>query len=355
VSTPERPTLAGRYHQRDRVYDINARDSIIYAASGDGGLQLYDIKNPLNPTWMTGVDLESPVTLIATHAQRAYIALKDRHIAVIDISRPFNAHTLGEIRTRYPVTSLQARGDWLLVGHGDRGSTLYRIDGKYADKPDKKRYYKTAYHAILMDDGHLLVSEDQEHVLDIYVPGERKPQRRLDQAAQILRPYGDAFLSYSPDSGIAIIRPDGVLLGRLKMDMPVIDMQARNNTLYLLTGDHHLVIVDLSDPAHPELQGRYQLYSPVNSIALGNRAVYFSGHTSIVALKTLPPISWGQLDEHRYVIHSPADLPVGDYSLATGNKRYDNALSVVLQKFSKPKFTLEDLKKALDKIHQQQQ
>ena len=355
IANPEKPTLAGRYHQRDRIYDIATRDNVAFAASGSGGLQIYDIKNPLNPTWMTGVDLESPAIAVVTNGDRAYVAMQDRHIAVIDISNPFMAYTLREIRARYPVTSLQIQGDWLLAGHNDRGSTLYRINDKYADKPDKERYYKQAQHAVLTDNGQLLVASADEGTLAVYTPGEKKPLRQIELSVQLLRPYGDAFISYNDDSGIAIVHADGSITSHMQTPVPVIDMQVRDTTLYLLSDNHQLITVDLQKPSNEKSAGRYQILSAVNRITAGARALYFSGAPSIVALNTLPVASWERLNEDSYVIHSPAGLPTGDYDLQINNSRYTNALSVVLQKFSKPKFSLDDLKKALDKIHQQQQ
>jgi len=356
ITDPEKPTLAGRYHQRDRIYDITTRDNVAFAASGTGGLQIYDIKNPLNPTWMTGVDLDSPAIAVVTNGDRAYVAMQDRHIAIVDISNPFMAYTLEKIRASYPVTSLQIQGDWLLVGHNDRGATLYRINGKYADDPDKERYYKQARQAILTDDGQQLVTAGgDDGTVAVYTPGERKTLRQIQLQTQLLRPYRDAFISYSGDSGISIIHADGSMESHMLTDTPVVDMQVRDSTLYLLDNKQRLITVELDKPSHEKLESRYQILGAVNRITAGPKALYFSGAPSIVALNTLPAVSWEQLSDDSYVIHSPDDLPTGDYDLRINNSRYANALSVVLQKFSKPKFTLDDLKKALDKIHKQQQ
>lgn len=355
IANPAKPTLAGRYHQRDRIYAVATQDNVAYAASGSGGLQIYDIKNPLNPTWMTGVDLDSPAIAVVVHGERAYVATQDRHIAVIDISNPFMAYQRRQIRVRYPIAALQAQGDWLLVNHKDKGSTLYHIDDKHADRPDRERHYDAASPGILTDNGKLLVTSTEQGSVDIYKPGERKPQRRLKLSAQMLRPYQDGFIAYSDRAGLAVVRADTTIKSQVPGRLSIVDMQVSDTTLYLLDDKHRLTTIDLQNPASEKLESRYQILGNVNKLTVGSRALYFAGAPSIVALHALPAVNWERLADDSYVIHSPGDLPLGDYDLQINNTRYDNVLSVVMQKFSKPKFTLDDLKKALDKIHRQQQ
>lgn len=354
ISNPARPRLAGHYHQRDRVFAIDTRENVAYVASGKGGLQIYDIKNPLNPTWMTGVDFNSAAIAVASHNDRAYVATADKHIAIIDISNPFSAHTLREIKTRDPVVDIQTQGNWLLVDLGINGSTVYRIDGKYADKPKKKRHYKLTTYSALFDNGQILLATQADHTTATYKTGEKKPFMQAGLPAEILRQHRNLIISYSRETGISSIDQNGNIVGNLLTNMNIIDMQVRDTTLYLITDEQRLIAVDLSNPEKMLLGSSYPIPTGVNKITAGSHALYFSGERSILALHTLPAIDWSRLSHDEYQLTNAPQLPVGDYNLHINNTRYDNAVSVEIIKFSKPKFTMDDFNKALNKMKQQQ-
>jgi len=354
ISSPPKPRLAGQYQQRDRVYAIRARENIAYVASGTGGLQIYDIKNPLNPTWMTGVDLVNAAIDVATLRNRAYVATTNNRIVVIDISDSFSAHIIEEIKSRYAITSLQAQGGWLNVNQSTHGTTLYRIDGKYANKPRKKRHYKQAIHSTLVDNGNLLLTAQADYTMSLYNSSDKKPLRQIDLPGEILRSYQNMMISYSRETGISIIDRNGDIISNLLTNMKIIDLQAQASTLYLVDDTQHLVTVDISQPDKLRLNSNYPLLSKVNSISLGTDALYFSGQPSIVALKLLPEIEWQKLNDQQYQLTSSPDLPVGSYNLNINNSQHNNALTVDIMKFSRPRFTMEEFKKALTKFKQEQ-
>ena len=359
ISHPSTPKLAGRYHNRDRIRDISTRDKVAYAASGTAGLQIYDIKNPLNPTWMTGVDFDDAATRVVTNDRRAYVALADRHIAIVDISNPYTAYTLKEFRSPYPVIDMLISGHWLALDHGGKGMTLYRIDGKYADKPRRQQRIKDPVNSIafLADSGLALAGADG--VISVYArAGDKKPLKRFRQAATLLRSFDNRLISYTQAEGINIIDRDGRhIIGHLDPDQTIVDMKVYDSVLAMIDKLQQLTLIDLGTVAKPVVKARYKTLSPLTRITAYDGTLYFSGNSSITALHPLPATTWqADADDHAgYQLTIAADMPVGSYTLHIDDSVIRNAITIDMPGFSKPKFTMEDLKKALKKMRQKDQ
>jgi len=359
INRPSAPKLAGRYHNRDRIRDISTRDKVAYAASGAAGLQIYDIKNPLNPTWMTGVDFDEAATRVVTNDRRAYVALAERHIAVVDISNPYTAYELKEFSTPYPVIDLHISGHWLALDHGDKGMTLYRIDGKYADKPRRQRRIKDPVNSIvfLADGGLALAGADD--VISVYARADdKKPLKRFRQAATLLRSFDNRLISYTQAEGVNIIDRDGRhIIGHLDPDQNVVDMQVYDSVLAMIDERQQLTLIDLGTVDKPGVKARYKTLSPLTRITAYDGTLYFSGSNSITALRPLPATTWkaDSEDHASYQLTIAADMPVGSYTLHIDDSVIRNAITIDMPGFSKPKFTMEDLNKALKKMRHKEQ
>jgi hypothetical protein len=355
ISQPATPTLAGRYHHRDYVKAISVQEKIAYTATGQGGLQLYDIKNPLNPTWMTGIDFKASATDVTTNATRAYVALADRHIAVININDPFAAYSIREIRAPYPIADLSIQGPWLYASHGEKGMTLYRIDGKYADKPRKKRQFKSGINSVVPFGEHSLAIAQTDGLISIYTQADDKqPLQQFSQPSTLLRAYHDYLISYNNDTGIRIVDTHGEIISSIALDQTVIDMQIQDSTLYLVNDQQQITAIELGDVHQPMIKARYLTLSPLTGITAANNTLYLSGNRAITALHPLPDISWKNDSDGQYILTLADDMPTGSYNIEIDNHQIANAISIELPLFSKPRFSMDDLNKALDKMRQQQ-
>ena len=354
ISQPATPTLAGRYQHRDRIHGISTQDKVAYAASGLGGLQIFDIKNPLNPTWMTGIDFDAGATRVVTGKQRAYVALNDRHIAIIDISDPYTAYPLAEIRSPYPITDLLVQGSWLVVNHGSKGMTLYRLDGKYADKPRQQLRIKAGVNSVTTSGEQSLAVARADGLISIYAQaGDKKPLKEFRHAATLLRSYQNFLVSYEKNTGIDILDRDGKSISHIDAGQTVVDMQIYDSNLALINDQQQLTLIDLTDIKEPVIKTQYRMLSPLSRITANNGTLYFSGNTSITALRPLPASTWENTDNNHYRLNFTADMPTGSYDVHIDSLRISNAVNIEPPRFSKPKFTMDDLNKALKKIHQQ--
>jgi len=355
ISRPHKPELAGRYHHRDRIYDISIQGKVAYAANGKAGLQIFDIKNPLNPTWMTGVDFSAAVTHVATSTQRAYVALSDRHISVIDISNPFAAHVINEIRSPYPITDIQLQQPWLLLGHGKKGMSIYRIDGKYADKPRKKQRLKNAVSSTTIIDQQSLATALIDGTIQVYTRiGDKKPEKVFSCAADLLAAHHQYLLCYHPESGISIIDNHGDIISSITLSRPLIDMKSDGSMLYLIDEQQQLMLFDLTNIQQPLMKGLYRILSPSRKITPAKGTLYLSGSKTITALRPATGIAWEKTENSFYTLDLTPDMPMGSYNVHIDDTLLNNAFTLEPPKFSKPKFSMEDLKKAMEKIRQQQ-
>ena len=157
----------------------------IYAANGAGGLQIFDIKNPLNPTWVTGVDLDSDATGVTLDGDRAYVALADKTTAVIDISNPFTAKLIDTRKKDTPGnikstdTHITTRKD---VEYVSGGKTITAI--KLLPEPDVKE----------VDDNTLIISLPDDLPTGAYnidLTGEHGDTSTIANAIEVtLPPFG---------------------------------------------------------------------------------------------------------------------------------------------------------------------
>ena len=97
VRRPSRPTYVGRYQARGTVQQLRTKGNYLYAASGAGGLQVYDIKNPLNPIWAKGLDIDGQSQDLWLEDDRAYVAAGDGGVAIFDTLDPFYTQQIGGI------------------------------------------------------------------------------------------------------------------------------------------------------------------------------------------------------------------------------------------------------------------
>jgi hypothetical protein len=133
-------------------------------------------------------------------------------------------------------------------------------------------------------------------------------------------------------------------------------MQIQNTTLVLLDNQQQLTIIDLADIQQPAITARYQTLNPANQITTNNETLYLSGNTSITALRPLPGTTLNKPENNMpgYNLNIAADMPIGNYHLHIDDQRINNGVAIELPKFNKPKFSMDDLNKALEKMRQQQ-
>ncbi len=339
----DKPRLV-RYAEHGSPQQDAAQGDYLYIAHGVGGLQIFDIKNPLNPTWVTDVELPAAALSVTVDGDAAYVGLAQGGIAVIDIRRPSEARLATQLKTEHEVATLRADGTRLYALADDRGLVFDltqplqpRLTGSTADKAGEP----------WPQNGQLYVGYGAEAWRAAGVAALEPPR-----AAALLRGQGDllAALDQTRRHQLSVYRTGGgkmELLADLDLGRPLLDLAWGENVLYLATAQG-LQTVDLSDPRRPQAVPLQEGMDASTNLIL-HRGVLYAGLT---ALRPPPLLKAALDDQGQAQLTLPANLAIGGYDLlyrpTQGAPRIaHNALQVQMPRFSKPKITPEEFQRLL--------
>ncbi len=314
VSRPGRLRFSARYPAASaRVRRIAARGDYLYVAYGRAGLQVFDIRNPLNPTWVTGVEIADARDL-AIDGGRAYCVDGAGDLHVIDIDDPFAVATGRVVHLGAEPRQIAAlRGHVYLV---DGTGRLAVVDPQTATVAPVEGQRDITD---LWQDGRRLVAATSVGEVRIYSladPARPVVEHRYPVSAGV----GQARLL----AGRAFVYEAGVGYGPLvatRAGRPLLGLQARmrdiqgdgRSTLYALDEDGSVLQIDASGAAWRPV-ARYRPMQPATAMTLYRGILYLAGGPQIVALRTL-----GGLTVERGAggvrLGLPANLPLGDYLL----------------------------------------
>ncbi len=346
VSNPAAPTLAGAYHARGLTRDVVAQGNYAYVANGSNGLQIFDIENPLNPIWMAGVDMPGEAQSIWIEGTTALIATGADGLAAVDIGQPFQPRRL----KRYAVKSdlVRAHKQWIYAAEKHHGVTI--IDGASGRN---KAWYKAAISDLWpATDRLLLATSGGVEVLAMDDPAHPRVLKRLAQRADLVRMHKNVIIVYDQHSGLAFYDYNTLkLLSRFNVGEEIFDLKISGNRLYASGDASGLLVFNISDVRRPRLQAAYPVASRTTQLSVLSNAVFMAGNDTLAGIRLLPDIAitaGGEL-----TVDAAPSLPLGSYNLlaldaASGKHTmvYD-AFRVVMPVSSKPRFTLQDLERAM--------
>jgi hypothetical protein len=343
---------AGGYPRRDAVRAVALHDRYAFVAQGDAGVQVFDIANPLNPIWMTGVDLAA-ATQVVTLDGRAYALHARTRLAELDIENPYQTRLIDDLPLEEPARALIAAADRLLLTEG-RAVTLYdpvtRVATRY---PLAARISDAAYadgRFYLAVPGHGLAIAAPEH-------GRMKILAEYAVAGELthVRVAGPrAYLAVAGE-GVRILEIDDTAMtevARLPLAGRIDDLQLDETTLYIVTDGVQVYAFDINDPAEWRMLNRYDALGAITGVVSRGNFLYLTGRDTLTALQTLPPLPVRAAGDGSGRIVLPADLPAGAYDLVAVDRaasRPDrivrrDAVTVEALRFGKPNITPEQFK-----------
>jgi len=365
VADPARPVLAGRYHDRGSVHDLATVSNFAFVAQGDGGLQVFDIRNPLNPTWVTGIDLDA-ANALAVAGARAYVANGEKTLTTVDISDPFTVHSVASIELPFAIDTLRtadgkiyaaSRTNGIAVldtGDGDAPELIALQPGSLEDIAPTARGILVAAGARGLDSYALVGSNNL--IPDANLPTHQPVTRVLTD--------GDRVITLQSGRGVGIAEAATENLRDIAV-IPMrdpLDLQLAGDTLYVLFEGGLLVTIDIAVPSQWRIKSTYRIDAAVDRLRVNGDVVYLGGSDQLVALRTLPDTPLQPRENGRLALTLSPELPLGTYDLGMYAPRQGTldpltlqrlpaALRVVMPRFSKPKFSMEDLKRALEERH----
>lgn len=356
VSDPTNPHVVGDYHERGRINDIATLEytgkyagSYAFAAQGSNGLQVFDINNPLNPTWITGVNFPGDAQHITLAADRAYLAMGDGGLAIADISNPFEARWLSTTATDGRITDVivDKHRAWLLDAL--QGVLLYDISNPQQPRQLARINIKASAIALAGND-LIVASRAGLHRYGVASNNVTAlAHYPLDSGVQQLRVAGEQL--YATQGNILMLfglTKSGIQLKIKRHLESPISAITQNDQQLLVSSEHEVLQLD---PTTLKIFSRYPMLTTVTQLNLHDGVLYLSGAATITALRPLPAITLETGEGKRFSL--PAATAIGSYHLLLTygdgqQQQINNALRVEMPKFSKPKLNMDEFKRLLE-------
>jgi len=352
IRDSRKPTLADRYPQRGAVRRVALDGGFLYAING-AGLQVFDVNNPLNPIWSTGMTMAGGATGLAVREGLALLATGNR-LTFVDSSNPFQLRRLAEVALSAPVVAMALAEARAYIADDD--GHIHVFDISNPELPGAVSTLDAQVRDLWYRDGRLYVADSRQGLAVYDVSGDAPELINGELAsrhAMLVRGHGNIVAAYDKGGLINIFDMSSPKTGRFELPGDIIDMQFRGEALFVLTRDA-LFALDAANPFAMRLRARYALAQPAMGMALNGDTVYLAGGKRVAAVRLMPEI--GQTQEGDVIrLSLPAGMPVASYDmhLMSGNRETDSrrkALRVNDMVFSKPKLS----KEAYDKMLRQQ-
>ncbi len=257
------PLTSGPFGQSTDFYPyfewaqgLAVRDSMVYVASGYGGIRIFDARDPVHPVRLGYRQFDFTLARgVAVAGRHAYLAVSDwgggganPGLHVVDVADPTQPQPVSHLRLEgEPQTvSLTADGRYALVSAGAAGlyvvdvqePTMLKVAGRYPSGAPTQAV------VALGNLGLLAAGTNGLHVLD------------LTQPTQPIR------------------------LGLYVTHEALVDVVARGSIAYVSGRQHGLHLVDISDPSQPRQVGFASLAGGAGPSTLGGRHVYVQSDAS---------------------------------------------------------------------------
>jgi hypothetical protein len=372
ISDSATPIFAGAYQARGLTQDVAVRDGYALVADGSNGLQIFDVNNPLNPIWMSGVDMAGDAQSIWLEKNTAYLATGNSGIARVDITNPFQPQLLKQWAVDSPV-EIPANNS-RLDGNGTETADVLKVALVRAQ--DKLVYAVDRRHGIAILDaesGHqiawykaivediwpaknrlLLAAQSGVQIVDMNNLKRMHLLKQLKQPATLVRLKNNLLVLYHPASGFSLYDYARLkLLSRFNPGEEIADFTISGKQLYATGKLSGLLQLDISNARQPLLKAAYPAAARVTKLAVSSGAVFMAGNDTLTEVKLLPTILVRKENNGSISVTAPGDMPLGGYQILaldskTGTRRYyPEALRVVMPASKKPRFTLQDLERAM--------
>lgn len=353
IRTVQTPRLAARYHARAPIRDVVLTPRYALAASDHAGLQIYDIKNPLNPIWVTGVDLPAAALSVAYENDTGYVAT-NAGIALINLHDPFSADLSHSIAMPRAPRVVRTAGHRVFVL--DDTGEVFELD-----KARRRLIPLEKSATDIWADATTLYVARGVHGINIFALDAEQPPVlakifRTSSEVEAVRAQGNIVVAALHNQTLAVFIQLNRNL-RLRSLYPLRDalrdFQIIDNTLYVSTARDELLVLDLSDSAAPALHARYPATHHIERFAVRDGQVFFAGENKLTSLKLLPEVRFTRTTDTTFTATLPADEPLGSYDIAVLNAgrqidlRHD-AVRVTLKTGKKPQLSTEQFQRLLE-------
>ncbi len=361
LSNLHAPRLIGEYQTKGKIHKIAKKNKYLYLANGSRGMQVFDNRNALNPIWVTGVHFQGYAKDIILKGDYAYIAAGDGGLAIAYIGNPFQSHLVNQINMQDEINQLSLSGNTLLLG--EKGKTLAVYDISMPATPIFIKKINLRATTILADEHHVFISDATQGIIKLPVKDLNKNDNSHDalvkfnsnEKPEFLAKLNGHLVTASSNHGIALFNltaTQKIPVTFYPISEKISGLSVHEHKIYLSLDNQKLVILSYQQQ---KLQLETEIIStqPISHLAIANDEIYFAGD-NILSTAVLPPSIKITKQNNEARLSIPALMPRGAYHLIVKQKNLPpqqkpNIFSVNLPQKIKSTFTMEDLKKKMQK------
>ncbi len=337
LSNPSDPKFLSSYRFQDPrrrpLLDVFAQGNYVYVTEARVGLHILDVSDPFQPQELGLLIVLPPYSVgaVAVSGGYAYLAVSRDWdtlgtLRIADVSDPVHPQQVGELLFPRPISSIRVRGPWAYVTIPQRGLRIldlsdpgnpvevggYPILGDVADvaTTDSLAYVVVRNVGLRVLDISDPANPVQIHFSFIHTPMARCRllQQRLFvacgseglQIIDVANPQDpllqDTVPVYPPVTRVAVTgsyaylrTPDSLLIlqvsnpvhpelvGGLSLPGQLRDLQVVDTLLFVAAGSGGLRVLNIADPEHPQEIGVYDPYISVNGVRV-------TGHLAVLSI-----------------------------------------------------------------------
>lgn len=309
-------TALASYNQDAPYAAFAGAGRYLYAAQQERGIQVFDIKNPLNPTWITGIELPGTAVDVAIHERVAYVALGKAGLAELDIANPFQPQLRRHVTLNAAAMRVSARASHLAVVDEHNSVHLYAL---HSDDDGRRKPIARFEHAhdFAMTNAALFVLDDHGIVRRTLLTQPSNAEPWFTTAPlRFVRATNDTLLALAQNGFLLLLDPThpDTTLASLALDEPVTGIALDGDMAYAITTGG-IVAIDAGRPHAPQIAARYPLNRAPAAVTPYASALYGSGGgNDLLAILPLPSlVRVDAASPAQFVV--PARLPEGVYNV----------------------------------------
>ncbi|MFZ1599597.1 MAG: hypothetical protein WAW26_27415 [Anaerolineae bacterium] len=123
------PYLRSAYDTPGFAQGISLLNNFAYVADEEGGLQIIDVSNPINPVWRGAFDTPGTAQGVSVVAGLAFVADGRRGLQLVDVGNPAPPLWRGAYDTPGYAYGVTVVGRLIYVADGDGGLVILRWNG----------------------------------------------------------------------------------------------------------------------------------------------------------------------------------------------------------------------------------
>ena len=327
ISDLENPREIGSYNVPGGVLSLKVRDHLLFAADGtpgNSGLLILDISNPASPAKVSFTPTSDRPAHITISNNKAYVIAGN--VLVFDISDPAAPRKIGDYRDFFPsAAQASLEGNTLYVTSGDIGLKIFDVATDQPALVAHHPQYRAAALAVQQSQFVLQLNSGEIIVLDLSDP--RAP-RRIAGYSGLGTPhhivYADGHIHFFNvnDLVTVLVEPAAVRrLGEIKTSGEFRDLFSYGAT-HLLAANFPtgVDILNINNPAQPQLASHYPLRLPESVTVSGNTAAFTGDTTNLHLVDIANPAAPQKIGSDDFYGYWLADVALAGRHVLVANR-----------------------------------